>query len=208
MNAVNTAPPCGEKEGQGAPNSSPLPKPASEALKNRIASMLNVNALPTNFQIGCTKIVVVNKPMDQEGRTTKPAHHSLSSAIPKLASLKPITDRNSHYTTPENEFVLRGEQQQPTDTNRKLDLVLDKLTQMEGRMILIEKQMYLLEKKIDMHLSFGPVPGSRKDKTDSPDSSLSMFSPVSCLVDLENLEELAKDKNYVNFVKTHIQDFS
>ncbi|XP_050083591.1 uncharacterized protein LOC126570112 [Anopheles aquasalis] len=207
MNAVNTVPHCGGKKGQGPSNNRPLPKPASEALKNRISNRLNMDALPSNFQIGCTKIVVVNKPMDQEGRTTKSAHHSLSSAIPKLASLRPLANPDSHNTAPENESVLRG-QQLLFDINRKLDLVLDKLTQMEGRMVLNESKIDLLEKKIDMHLSFGPVPGSRKDKTDSPDSSLSMFSPVSCLVDLENLEELAKDKNYVNFVKTHIQDFS
>ncbi|XP_050083765.1 uncharacterized protein LOC126570222 isoform X1 [Anopheles aquasalis] len=112
MNAVNTAPPCGEKEGQGAPNSSPLPKPASEALKNRIASMLNVNALPTNFQIGCTKIVVVNKPMDQEGRTTKPTHHSLSSAMIEPSVNEPTNDiltvSKSHFQQMQKSSLASG----------------------------------------------------------------------------------------------------
>ncbi|XP_049530385.1 uncharacterized protein LOC125948425 isoform X3 [Anopheles darlingi] len=199
-----------------------------------------MDAIPSNFQIGCTEIEVVTMPTDQEGRNQQLAHPSLPSgvsfsestddgndqnedventfnatAVPRytLASLKPLFNLDSHSTSTENESVSKVEQLL-IDTNRKLDLVLEKLSQMDRRMILHEKQINLLEKKVDMHLSLGVVPEERTDKAalhsrrsseSSLDNSLSLFSPVSCLLDLENLEELAKDKNYVNCVKTHIQ---
>ncbi|XP_049530404.1 uncharacterized protein LOC125948428 isoform X3 [Anopheles darlingi] len=199
-----------------------------------------MDAIPSNFQIGCTKIEVVTMPTDQEGRNQQSAHPSLPSgvslsksaddgndqredvekildatAVPRytLASLKPLFNPDSHSTSTENESVSKVEQLL-IDTNRKLDLVLEKLSQMDRRMILHETQMNLLEKKIDMHLSLGVVPKERTDKTalessstskGSLDNSLSLFSPVSCLLDLENLEELARDKNYVNYVKTRVQ---
>ncbi|XP_050083570.1 uncharacterized protein LOC126570095 isoform X3 [Anopheles aquasalis] len=108
MNAVNKATHCGAKEGQGASNSSPLPKPASEAP----SSLLNMDSLPSNFQIGCTKIVVVNKPMDQEGRTTKPAHHSLSSAMIEPSVNEPtnhiLTVSKSHFQQMQKSSLASG----------------------------------------------------------------------------------------------------
>ncbi|XP_049530414.1 uncharacterized protein LOC125948429 [Anopheles darlingi] len=199
-----------------------------------------MDAIPSNFQIGCTKIEVVNMPTDQEGRNQQLAHPSLPSgvscsksaddgndqredvekildatAVPRytLASLKPLFNPVSDSTSTESESVSKVEQLL-IDTNRKLDLVLEKLSQMDRKRILHETQMNLLEKKVDMHLSLGVVPKERTDKAalessstskGSLDNSLSLFSPVSCLLDLENLEELARDKNYVNYVKTRVQ---
>ncbi|XP_049530386.1 uncharacterized protein LOC125948425 isoform X8 [Anopheles darlingi] len=160
-----------------------------------------MDAIPSNFQIGCTEIEVVTMPTDQEGRNQQSAHPSLPSGVSLSES---IDGGNYQNEVLENEYISKGEQLL-IDTNRKLDLVLEKLSQMDRRMILHEKQINLLEKKIDMHLSLGVVPEERKGKADSLDNSLSLFSPVSCLLDLENLEELARDKNYVNCVKTHIQ---
>ncbi|XP_035778013.1 uncharacterized protein LOC118459076 isoform X2 [Anopheles albimanus] len=212
MSTEATASNWGGKDSQTSSNSSRLPKPGE------------------HFQIGCTRIEVVNMPMNQEGRIKK-SHHSLSSAVllsgsidsgndqrenvgkisnatvvpqSTLSSLKPCTKPVSHNAAPENQSVSK-EEQLLIDTNRKFDLLLEKLTQIEGRMVLNEKQMFLLEKKIDMQLSLGVVPEPRKGKTDSLDSASSLFSPVSCLLDLERLEELARDKNYVSYVKTQIQ---
>uniref|UniRef100_A0A182FXD8 Uncharacterized protein n=1 Tax=Anopheles albimanus TaxID=7167 RepID=A0A182FXD8_ANOAL len=63
MSTEATASNWGGKYSQTSSNSSRLPKPGE------------------HFQIGCTRIEVVNMPINQEGRIKK-SHHSLSSAVP------------------------------------------------------------------------------------------------------------------------------
>ncbi|XP_050083576.1 uncharacterized protein LOC126570101 [Anopheles aquasalis] len=189
-----------------------------------------MNALPSNSQICCTKFEVENIPMAQEGRITK-VDHSLPTAVPlsesteggndqrddveiisngtagplqALASQKLVTFTNSHNNAPENESVLRVEQLL-LQTNRKLDLLLKKTNRLQRRVTEIEKNMNFLEKhKKDRKENPIQLPGNSKNTLGIQDSLELPFSPVSCLFEMEKLEELAKDMHFVNYVKMQI----
>uniref|UniRef100_A0A182FZ69 Uncharacterized protein n=1 Tax=Anopheles albimanus TaxID=7167 RepID=A0A182FZ69_ANOAL len=64
MSTEATASNWGGKDSQTSSNSSRLPKPGE------------------HFQIGCTRIEVVNMSINQEGLIKKSTHHSSPSAVP------------------------------------------------------------------------------------------------------------------------------
>ncbi|XP_035778015.1 uncharacterized protein LOC118459077 isoform X1 [Anopheles albimanus] len=135
---------------------------------------------------------------------------SNTAAVPQptLSSLKPCTNTGSQNTAPENESVSIG-QELLMRTNRKLDLLLKKMNRLQKRVTVIEKNMMFLEnhKKVCASTRKEPateVPGNSNNTFGMQDSLLLPFSPVSCLFELEKLEEMAKDMHFINYVKMQV----
>ncbi|XP_035778014.1 uncharacterized protein LOC118459076 isoform X3 [Anopheles albimanus] len=176
--------------------------------------------------------------INQEGRIKKSTHHSLPSAVPlgesidsgndqkedvgkisnaaavpqpTISPLKPFINPVSHNAAPKKKSVLKGEQLM-IDNNRMLDLLLEKMTQIERSIKAIEKQTSkkkFMEKHIKACAAAKrkrpkqmPVPSNNSSVL--PDRLELPFSPVSCLFEMEILEEKAKDIHFVNYVKMQV----
>ncbi|XP_049530395.1 uncharacterized protein LOC125948425 isoform X11 [Anopheles darlingi] len=169
-----------------------------------------MDAIPSNFQIGCTEIEVVTMPPDQEGRNQQSAHPTLPSAVSLSVTTNSSSDKNE---SSENESVSKGEQLL-IDVDRKLDLVLKKLNRLQRRVTVIEKNMKIFEnqkkacapkkEQVRKERPMPEVPETSKNSPSVPDKLVLPFTPVSCLFELEKLEEKAKDMHFVNYVKMQV----
>ncbi|XP_049530407.1 uncharacterized protein LOC125948428 isoform X8 [Anopheles darlingi] len=162
-----------------------------------------MDAIPSNFQIGCTKIEVVNMPTDQEGRNQQSAHPSLPSAVSLSVTTNSSSDQNE---SSENVSVSKIEQLL-INNNQKLDSLLKKMNRCQRRLTVIEKSMKTLEKHrkayapVRKERPMQEVPETSKNSPSVPDKLVLPFTPVSCLFELEKLEEKAKDMHFVTYVK-------